>query len=66
MNENNFKVYIDKIKQSLDSCRTQFYMAREFCGHRDEYEHCKHLGNRMTYANTYCKMKFCPLLKSTS
>jgi hypothetical protein len=63
MSENNFEAYIGKIKKSMDSCRTQFGMAREFCGHRDGYEYCKHPSNRATHANTYCKLDYCPFLR---
>jgi hypothetical protein len=58
MSENNFEAYIGKIKKSVDSCRTQFGMAREFCGHRDGYDSCK-----LSIGSVFCKMENCPFLK---
>jgi hypothetical protein len=64
---NNFESYIGKIKKSVDSCRTQFGMAREFCSYLGrEYESCKHPNNTALHADTYCKLENCPFLKSTS
>ena len=60
----NFEIYIGKIKKSMDSCRTQFGMAREFCDYLGrEYEDCK-LVHCKYKTNIYCKMENCPLLKS--
>jgi hypothetical protein len=61
----NFEAYIGKIKKSVDSCRTQFGMAREFCGHRDGYDSCAH-PTRKGMVMILCKMEICPFLKSTS
>jgi hypothetical protein len=64
---NNFEAYIGKIKKSVNSCRVQFGMAREFCSYLSrEYENCKHPSNCALHADTYCRLENCPFLKSTS
>jgi hypothetical protein len=60
---NNFELAMKDIKQALGRVKQQFESVAEFCGHRDGYEYCKHPDNRMTHANTYCKMEFCPFLR---
>ena len=55
---NNFDTYIAKIKKSVDSCRVQFGMTREFCGHRDGYDACK-----LSVGSVFCKLENCPLLR---
>ena len=66
---NNFEAYIGKIKASVDTCRKQFGMAREFCGQRDGYDACKHPvtcnhpANRASGVMIFCKLEICPFLK---
>ena len=65
----NFEIYIGKIKKSMDTCRVQFGMAREFCGQRDGYDACKHPvtcnhpANRASGVMVFCKLEICPFLK---
>ena len=64
----NFGIYIDAIKNSMDKIQKQFAIARELCSYLDrEYENCKHEGNKQAHCkykpDVYCKMENCPFLR---
>lgn len=56
----NFEAYMAKVATHLNSVRTQFDFAAEFCGHRNDARMCKHPDTMFVRP---CAVENCPFLR---